>query len=404
MNNAALLSASETKPPSIPSKSVSPQHSVSTEQNRSDTSHPQTAAHHSHGLWQLKGCLQADGPVQTVSVNAAVFTVGRRPERHLPLQCNSVSKHHADLVATPNALFVRDLGSTNGTYVNGKLIAEDTPVASGDTIQFAELEFRVSMDAPESHDETRISESPEIGWSLSSFEKLISVPALTPWYQPVIDLSNGTTSGYEVLARSEVQGLETPREMFQTASRLSMDVALSKLCRTIGVATSQGLPKPAAIYLNTHPSENTITDLIPSLTELRSENPSTQIVIELHEAAVTSALEILELRSVLNDLNMKLAYDDFGCGQSRLHELIASPPDVLKFDIALIKDLHVASQPHLRMLQVLVDIVKEAGVIALAEGIECQEEADACVELGFDLAQGYHFGRPAPLAHWNTVT
>lgn len=352
------------------------------------------------GLWQLQGCTESHGSVQNIIVNAAVFTVGRRSERHLVLKCNSVSKHHADIVATPKALFVRDLGSTNGTFVNGNKISEDTLVASGDTIQFAELEFRVSLDQPETHDQTRVSSSPEIGWSLSNFDELINIPALIPWYQPVIDLTDGRATGYEVLARSEVQGLETPKDMFQTAGRLSMDVALSKLCRTVGMAAAGSLPQQKAIFLNTHPSENTITDLIPSLIELRSEHPITPITIELHEAAVTSAQEIRELRATLDDLDMQLAYDDFGCGQSRLHELVASPPNILKFDIALIKDIHIATPPHLKMLKMLVQIVTEAGVTALAEGIECQQEADVCIDLGFKLAQGYHFGRPAPVTHW----
>jgi EAL domain-containing protein (putative c-di-GMP-specific phosphodiesterase class I) len=49
------------------------------------------------------------------------------------------------------------------------------------------------------------------------------------------------------------------------------------------------------------------------------------------------------------------------------------------------------------MLKSLVDIARDLGVEPLAEGIETPGEADACIALGFTRAQGYHFGRPAPI-------
>ncbi len=48
------------------------------------------------------------------------------------------------------------------------------------------------------------------------------------------------------------------------------------------------------------------------------------------------------------------------------------------------------------MLASLVTIVKDLGVQALAEGIETEGEAEVCRQMGFDTAQGYYFGRPAP--------
>ena len=47
------------------------------------------------------------------------------------------------------------------------------------------------------------------------------------------------------------------------------------------------------------------------------------------------------------------------------------------------------------MIHSLVQIVRNLNVIPLAEGIETGDEAIVCRELGFELAQGYYFGRPA---------
>ncbi len=48
------------------------------------------------------------------------------------------------------------------------------------------------------------------------------------------------------------------------------------------------------------------------------------------------------------------------------------------------------------MLRALVKLVVDMDIVAIAEGIECQEEADACAKVGFEFVQGYHFGRPSP--------
>lgn len=228
----------------------------------------------------------------------------------------------------------------------------------------------------------------------------MNLPALVPWFQPVVALADSQVLGYEVLARSDVQGLENPYRMFLTAGRLAMDAPLSELCRTLGLQHAMNLSGQPAIYLNTHPAEELTGRLIEALSLLRSDHPDLPIVIELHEAAVASASEMRYFRSALNELKMQLAYDDFGSGQSRLQELIETPPDILKFDISLIKNIHLAPAQHRRMLSMLLQGMLDSGVRALAEGVECQEEADVCLELGFELAQGWLFGRPAPLEHW----
>jgi len=48
------------------------------------------------------------------------------------------------------------------------------------------------------------------------------------------------------------------------------------------------------------------------------------------------------------------------------------------------------------MVAALVGMTRDLGVLALAEGIEIEEEATVCRQIGFDQAQGYYFGRPTP--------
>jgi EAL domain-containing protein (putative c-di-GMP-specific phosphodiesterase class I) len=94
---------------------------------------------------------------------------------------------------------------------------------------------------------------------------------------------------------------------------------------------------------------------------------------------------------------MKLAYDDFGAGQARLNELVEARPDFVKFDRKLISALDKADASRRQMIESLVSMCRQLGIVTLAEGVENAPEAEACRSVGFELMQGYYYGRPGPL-------
>ena len=68
--------------------------------------------------------------------------------------------------------------------------------------------------------------------------------------------------------------------------------------------------------------------------------------------------------------------------------------------MSLIKGIHQAGASMQTMVGSLVRVGEEIGVPCLAEGVEEEEEARVCLELGFKLAQGYLYGSPAPAETW----
>ncbi len=78
----------------------------------------------------------ADGTERQYLLNAPVVTLGREPENDIPIRSDSISRSHAEIRVASEQSYLRDLGSTNGTILNGRNIGTcEAPLSHGDTIQ-----------------------------------------------------------------------------------------------------------------------------------------------------------------------------------------------------------------------------------------------------------------------------
>ena len=86
---------------------------------------------------------------EAIPVPGPRFTIGRDETCHLRPHSDQVSRRHAELAVTTDGVLLRDLGSRNGTRVNGRLIGAPTRLRDGDRIEVGPLAFLVSIrDAP----------------------------------------------------------------------------------------------------------------------------------------------------------------------------------------------------------------------------------------------------------------
>ena len=330
-------------------------------------------------------------------VHPVPFSIGRKAGCSLQLQSKTVSSHHADLTCRDGQLILIDRQSTNGTYVNGRRIADLVQLKKDDLVQFADVAFRIRCDDHATASNTLAEDVCDQALALVQFDRLMEKRLVTPFFQPIVSMDGGCILGYEVLARSQMFGLETSAALFGAASKLNLEVELSQMMRWEGIREGMMLPVPSQIYVNTHPLELGRPGLLESMAQVRSMTLDLPITLEIHESAITSAKEMFDIKSRLRELNIQIAYDDFGSGQNRLAELCNAAPDVIKFDMGLIRDIDKAPPERIKVLGSLVRMVLDLGVVALAEGIENEAEAKVCQELGFTMAQGYYFGRPAPI-------
>jgi EAL domain-containing protein (putative c-di-GMP-specific phosphodiesterase class I) len=333
-----------------------------------------------------------DGSVWAAPIDHSPFSIGRREGSSLLLVAEEVSRKHAEILDTVDGCLIKDCGSTNGTFVNGKRLSETQLLNHGDYITIGGIRFDVveQIDASEC---TQIL-SPDT----ENLEQMINLKAVVPCFQPMISFCDGTLAGYETLGRISYEGLPNcPTQLFQISRRIERQIELSELFRITALEYAAQIGVKELILFNTLPEEMNLENLGKSLTKLRRSVPDLKLGMELNEHSVTNVEMMKNLRSMLNDLDMLLVYDDFGAGQSRLIELLDSVPDIVKFDIALIQNIQQRSEISRSMVKTLVKMASDAGIRTLAEGVETREEAETCRAIGFELAQGYYFGYPAPL-------
>ena len=84
---------------------------------------------------------------KVIPITTADFIIGRDPQCQLRPASPAVSKQHCGIAVRDGKVFVRDCGSTNGTFLNGEQVAGDREVKSGDRLRVGPLEFDLKFEA-----------------------------------------------------------------------------------------------------------------------------------------------------------------------------------------------------------------------------------------------------------------
>lgn len=85
---------------------------------------------------------------QTLLIDRAKYIVGREPDCHLRPDSEFISRHHCVLLLDEFTLRIRDLGSKNGTFVNGRRITGEVVLCHDDMLALGEMTMQVDLVAP----------------------------------------------------------------------------------------------------------------------------------------------------------------------------------------------------------------------------------------------------------------
>jgi EAL domain-containing protein (putative c-di-GMP-specific phosphodiesterase class I)/FixJ family two-component response regulator len=225
-------------------------------------------------------------------------------------------------------------------------------------------------------------------------EKVIRDAEIQMVYQPVLDLAAGHLVGVEALARFAAGPSRGPDRWFAEAEGVGLGVDLELCAVSAALPSVRRLPRSTFLAVNVAPA----TLLSPQLNELVGPDVAPRLVIELTEhvpvedyETVNAAAEMFRQRGV------RIAIDDTGAGYAGFRHLISLKPDIVKLDVSLTRGID--HDPGRRALaSALVQFTQDTGARLIAEGIETSDELDTLNRLRVNWAQGFHLGRPEPLA------
>ena len=222
-------------------------------------------------------------------------------------------------------------------------------------------------------------------------------------YQPKVSLDTGEACGVEALVRWQhpERGLMPPDQFIPLAEHTGLIGPLTLYVLDAALAqvrawTDAGYPIPVSVNLSTR---NLLDEHFPDqVAALLMEHgvPGRMLNLEVTESAImTEPVRAERLLVRLQALGATIAIDDFGVGYTSLAQLKKLPVNELKVDRSFVTSMATDSGNAL-IVQSVVDIGHNLGLVAIAEGVESPEVIAALNELGCDIAQGYHYSRPVP--------
>ena len=118
------------------------------------------------------------------------------------------------------------------------------------------------------------------------------------------------------------------------------------------------------------------------------------LLLEITESAYTeSADQLIRVAEQLREMGYRIEMDDFGSGYSSLNMLSSLPVDVLKMDIAFIRNID-RNEKGLRLVELILDLARSLKVPVVAEGVETEAQLTLLKDAGCDIVQGFYFSRP----------
>ncbi|WP_159099063.1 bifunctional diguanylate cyclase/phosphodiesterase [Aquabacterium olei] len=224
--------------------------------------------------------------------------------------------------------------------------------------------------------------------------------------QPIVD-ETGAVRSQEILLRwaHPTRGLVSPGEFIALAEQhgLILDIGNWVLRRTCAWLAACGRdPARSAWTAAINVSVRQLRDpgFVDAVLRALAETgaPAHRLRLELTESMLlTEVDETIAKMSRLREAGVRFALDDFGTGYSSLSYLRRLPLDELKIDRSFIAD--VAGEGNDGVIaRTIISLANSLGLSAVAEGVETAEQFEALKALGCHAFQGYHFGRPLPLA------
>lgn len=222
------------------------------------------------------------------------------------------------------------------------------------------------------------------------FHRVLTERLISTRFQAIVELDSGDVVAYEALSRGPVDTVfHNPAALFDRAHELGLVTDLDLACwiSSVRTAAAQGFTAPHSLFVNVEPGSLQRADLGDA------PHPPAPAVLEVTERALMNdPAGLIFAIDRARALGYRIALDDLGADPASLALLPLLRPDVIKLDMALIRDR--ADQDAARVMSAVAAHAERTGAVVLAEGIETEEHRITALALGAGYGQGWLFGRP----------
>ena len=215
-------------------------------------------------------------------------------------------------------------------------------------------------------------------------------------FQPIVDVQAGLVWGYEALVRGaagEPAGAVLAR--VNDDNRYRFDQA----CRVKAIEMAGPLYAGQPLKLSINFMPNAVYEPAACIrASLEAADrvgfSRDQLMFEFTEnEKMADVAKVKHIVEEYKRFGFITALDDFGSGYAGLNLLASFQPALIKIDMELVRDLHLDRARQV-IVSGIVGICRDLGIVVLAEGVECAEEAAVLRAAGISLMQGYHFAKP----------
>jgi diguanylate cyclase (GGDEF)-like protein len=237
-----------------------------------------------------------------------------------------------------------------------------------------------------------------IGEKSQHILQAVDARRVEPYFQPIVDMSSGRIAAIEVLGRLQVAGGEllVGEDFVPLAEKMGVMHRLDYILMEKALAAVAAAKFHGDVFLNMSPRALVLNDFVPQVRRIAAQSGIApgRIVFEITERETIKNMAVLD--KFINNLKhegFKLAIDDFGSGFSSFHYVKRFPIDILKIEGDFILNM-VNGEKDRALVRSIVALARELGIRTVAEYVESEEVFAAVAELGIDLGQGHHIGRP----------
>jgi EAL domain-containing protein (putative c-di-GMP-specific phosphodiesterase class I) len=213
-------------------------------------------------------------------------------------------------------------------------------------------------------------------------------------FHPIVRPRDSYVYGYEALLRTDERNLPHPGAVVDAAERLGRLLELGRVVRERAARVISESDDDTVFFLNLHPKELTDPALASKSDPLAKV--ASRVVFEITEREPLERINDLPNRvSALRSLGYRIALDDMGAGYAGLTSFSLLEPEIVKLDMALIRDLDT-NPTRQRIVESMTALCQDLSIEVVAEGVETVGERQALTDLGCELLQGFLFARPSP--------